>query len=66
MVTDEAWTAAGNRVQDYYPYYGRGYVQLTHRNNYAQVGTRLRLPLVDDPDLRHCTGTWPSTCSCTG
>ncbi len=51
VVTDEAWRRTGNRVKDYYPYYGRGYVQLTHKGNYARAGDRLRLPMVDDPDL---------------
>jgi hypothetical protein len=35
----------------YYPYYGRGYVQLTHKGNYATYGTRLGIDLVNDPDL---------------
>jgi predicted chitinase len=35
----------------YYPYYGRGYVQLTHKRNYAAYGTRLGIELVGDPDL---------------
>jgi hypothetical protein len=51
VVTDEAWRRTGARVKAYYPYYGRGYVQLTHKGNYARHGRRLGLPLVDDPDL---------------
>jgi hypothetical protein len=39
------------RLLRYYPYYGRGYVQLTHEGNYRSFGTRLNLELVGDPDL---------------
>jgi hypothetical protein len=35
----------------YYPYYGRGYVQLTHKRNYNSFGDRLNIELVGDPDL---------------
>jgi predicted chitinase len=35
----------------YYPYYGRGYVQLTWQNNYEKYGTILGIDLVNDPDL---------------
>ncbi len=35
----------------YYPYYGRGYVQLTWRNNYAKYGQILGIDLVNKPDL---------------
>ena len=41
----------------YYPYYGRGYVQLTHRENYKKAGDALGVDLVDhleralDPDI---------------
>jgi predicted chitinase len=35
----------------YYPYYGRGYVQLTHRFNYDFYGNLLSADMVDDPDL---------------
>lgn len=35
----------------YYPYYGRGYVQLTWKRNYDAYGKILALPLVDQPDL---------------
>ncbi|WP_422376821.1 hypothetical protein [Roseibium sp.] len=39
----------------YYPYYGRGYVQLTWENNYELYESILGLDLKDDPDiaLRH-------------
>ncbi|WP_202945288.1 peptidoglycan-binding protein [Hahella chejuensis] len=35
----------------YYPYYGRGYVQLTWENNYRKYQQLLGAPLVQDPDL---------------
>lgn len=35
----------------YWPYYGRGLVQLTWRENYEKMGRFLDLPLVDRPDL---------------
>jgi len=35
----------------YYPYYGRGYVQLTHKGNYRNYADRLGIDLVNDPDL---------------
>lgn len=36
---------------DYYPYYGRGYVQLTWKRNYLKYQKLLAKPLVDNPDL---------------
>ena len=45
---DDEWRRCNFR---YYPYYGRGYVQLTWRNNYAKYGQLLGLDLVDNPDL---------------
>jgi L,D-transpeptidase catalytic domain/Chitinase class I len=35
----------------YYPYYGRGYVQLTHKENYRRAGDDIGVDLVADPDL---------------
>jgi predicted chitinase len=35
----------------YYPYYGRGYVQLTWKDNYKKYGDILGLDLVNNPDL---------------
>jgi len=35
----------------YKPYYGRGYVQLTWRDNYKKYGNLLHLDLVGQPDL---------------
>ena len=32
-------------------YYGRGYVQLTHKANYEHFGDILKIPLVTQPDL---------------
>ncbi len=50
---DEAWrrSALSSHRHHYYPYYGRGYVQLTLRGNYERHGRRLGLPLLGDPDL---------------
>lgn len=35
----------------YYPYYGRGYVQLTWKSNYQKYGQILGIDLVNNPDL---------------
>jgi hypothetical protein len=35
----------------YYPYYGRGYVQLTWQTNYAKAGAYVGADLVTSPDL---------------
>lgn len=35
----------------YFPYFGRGYVQLTWKKNYEVAGQTLRLDLVDHPEL---------------
>lgn len=35
----------------YYPYYGRGYVQLTWKDNYRKYGEKLGIDLVNNPDL---------------
>ncbi|WP_287129024.1 glycoside hydrolase family 19 protein [Candidatus Cyanaurora vandensis] len=35
----------------YIPYFGRGYVQLTHRDNYQEFGKLLGVDLVNQPDL---------------
>lgn len=39
------------RKKRYWPYYGRGYVQLTWRQNYALAARKLGAPLVQHPDL---------------
>lgn len=38
-------------LRRYYPYYGRGYVQLTHDYNYAKYQSMLGCPLSSDPDI---------------
>jgi predicted chitinase len=35
----------------YYPYYGRGYIQLTHDYNYQAIGNRLGISLLATPEL---------------
>lgn len=40
----------GGRHRWYAPYYGRGYVQLTHKSNYAKYGTLLGENFVAHPD----------------
>jgi predicted chitinase len=35
----------------YYPYYGRGYVQLTWKENYSKYAALLGVDLVNDPDI---------------
>ncbi len=44
----EAWRKKNLR---YYPYYGRGYVQLTWKNNYQTYSNLLHADLVNTPDL---------------
>jgi hypothetical protein len=44
----EAWRKANFR---YWPYYGRGYVQLTWRSNYEKYSRILGIDLVNKPDL---------------
>jgi predicted chitinase len=46
--TAEAWRQNNLR---YYPYYGRGYVQLTWEANYKKYGDILGIDLVNEPDL---------------
>jgi predicted chitinase len=36
---------------EYYPYYGRGYVQLTWKANYEKAGKKLGIDLVNNPGL---------------
>lgn len=44
----EAWRAQNLR---YYPYYGRGDIQLTWESNYAKASPVVGMDLVKDPDL---------------
>jgi hypothetical protein len=44
----EGWRKANLR---YYPYYGRGFVQLTWAANYKKYADILNLPLLEQPDL---------------
>lgn len=46
---DEAWREAN--LTRYYPFYGRGYVQLTWESNYQKYADILGIDLVGDPDL---------------
>jgi len=39
------------RSLDYYPYYGRGLVQLTWQSNYARYQEILNIPLLEQPKL---------------
>lgn len=45
---DEQWRKDNLR---YYPYYGRGYVQLTWKNNYQKYSQILGIDFVNNPDL---------------
>lgn len=44
----EDWRAKNLR---YYPWYGRGFVQLTWQTNYESMGKRLALDLTTEPDV---------------
>lgn len=44
----ESWRQRNLR---YYPWYGRGYVQITWQANYERLGQRLGLDLTSDPDV---------------
>jgi len=39
------------KSKTYYPYYGRGFVQLTWKSNYDKAGKRLGIDLLKNPDL---------------
>lgn len=45
---DEEWR---KKKLKYYPYYGRGFVQITWKANYEKFGKLLNLDLVGSPDL---------------
>lgn len=46
---DEDWRQ--RNLSRYYPYYGRGFVQLTWKANYQKYGDLLGIDLVNNPDL---------------
>lgn len=52
-VREAYWLSAGWRQRNlrYYPYYGRGFVQITWEENYARFGKLLGVDLVKTPDL---------------
>jgi hypothetical protein len=43
----EAWRKRNLR---YYPYYGRGLIQITWKENYKKAGDKLEIDLVNNPD----------------
>jgi len=51
-VREAYWLSEGWRERNlrYYPWYGRGYVQLTWEENYARAGKILGCDLTTDPD----------------
>jgi len=52
-VKEAYWLSEGWRKRHlrYYPYYGRGFVQLTWEDNYKKLGDILGINLVRNPDL---------------
>ena len=46
---DEEWRR--RKLSKYYPFYGRGYVQLTWKENYRKYSQIMQLDLVNEPDL---------------
>lgn len=52
-VREAYWLSENWRKQNlrYYPYYGRGLVQLTWKENYEKMGKFLGIDLVNNPDL---------------
>lgn len=53
-VKEAFWLNEGWRERNlkrYYPYYGRGYVQLTWKKNYEKYADIMQEDLVNDPDL---------------
>jgi predicted chitinase len=47
----DSWDGTYLRSKRYYPYYGRGYIQLTWQDNYRAAGDALGVNLVADPSL---------------
>jgi len=52
-VKEAYWLSEGWRRRNlrYYPYYGRGFVQITWESNYEKFSKLLGVDLVKDPDL---------------
>ena len=52
-IKEAYWLSEGWRKRNlrYYPYYGRGYVQITWKANYKKFGKLLGIDLVSNPDL---------------
>jgi len=51
-VREAYWLSEGWRERNlrYYPWYGRGYVQITWKENYERLGKILGVDLITDPD----------------
>lgn len=47
----EKMRSENSTIKRYFPYYGRGYVQLTWQSNYEKYGRILGIDLVNNPDL---------------
>lgn len=47
----KARVKAFQKTLRYYPFFGRGYVQLTHKANYAKAGKAFGVDLVNEPEL---------------
>jgi predicted chitinase len=45
------WKEINGEDQPYAPWYGRGPIQLTHRENYARIAKAIGQPLLENPDL---------------
>ena len=58
-VKEAYWLSEGWRKRNlrYYPFYGRGFVQLTWIDNYVKFGEILDIDLVNNPDLALEPGT---------
>ncbi len=52
-VKEAYWTSEQYKKENfrYYPYYGRGFVQLTHKENYEKFSKIMNIDLVNNPDL---------------
>lgn len=52
-VVEAYWLSEGWRKRNlrYYPYYGRGYVQLTWKDNYERAGKKLKTDFIKYPGL---------------